>query len=97
LVIEDSRTNESGNEGSEHLAAEGDPGWNVDVMSELEILSEVEGMRRGDVSVDLEVVHGIDITGEPETTEQLGKNVEGHLRISDGLDYTARNTKDDGE
>jgi len=32
LVVESSRANESGNKRSVHLAAEGDPRWNVDVM-----------------------------------------------------------------
>jgi len=44
LVVEDSRADEGGNKGSEHLAIEGDPRWNVDVMGEFEILGEVKGM-----------------------------------------------------
>ena len=44
LIVEDGRTDKSGNEGSEHLAVEGDPRRDVDVMGELEILSEMEGV-----------------------------------------------------
>ena len=44
LVVEDARTDEGRNEGSEHLGVEGDPGWYMNVMSEFEILGEVEGV-----------------------------------------------------
>ena len=65
LIVEGSCANESGNERSEHLAAESDPWWNVGVMGELEVLGEVEGVQGGDVSVDLEVVYGGGVTGAP--------------------------------
>ena len=97
LIVEDSRAHETGNKGSEHLAIESDPRWNVDVMGELEILGEVEGMRGGDVSVGLEVVHGGSIAGKPETTEQLGNNVKSDLYVGNGHDDTARNTEDGSE
>jgi hypothetical protein len=87
----------SGNEGSEHLAVEGDPRWNVGVMGEFEILGEVEGVHGGDVSVGLEKVHGIGVTGEPETTEQLGDDVEGNLYVCDSHDDATRHTEDGGE
>ena len=44
LVVEDRCADESGNEGCEHLAVEGDPGRNVDIMSKFEVLSEVESV-----------------------------------------------------
>ena len=69
----------------------------MDVVGELEILGEVEGVRGGDVSVGLEVIHGGGIAGEPETTEQLGNNVEGDLYVGDGHDDAARNREDDSE
>ena len=97
LIVEDSRAYESRNKGSEHLAVEGDPRWNMDIVSELEILGEVEGLRGGDKSVGLEVVHGGGIAGEPEATKQLGNNVEGDLYVGNGHDDAARNTEDDSE
>jgi len=97
LVIEDSSTDKSGNESGKHLAVEGDPRWNMDVMSKLEILGEVKGVRGGDVSIGLKIVHGGRVTWEPETTEQLGNNVEGDLYVGDGHDDAARNTEDDGK
>ena len=65
LVIEDGCADKSGNKGGEHLAVEGDPRWYVDVMSEFEVLGEVESVRGGDVSVGLEIVHGSGVTREP--------------------------------
>ena len=97
LIIEVGCGDESGNKRSEYLAAERDPRWNVDVMGEFETLGVVEGARDGDISVDLEVVHGGGVTGEPETTEQLSNDVEGELYIGSGHDDTARNTKDESE
>ena len=97
LIVEDSRAHETGNKGSEHLAVEGDPRWNVNVMGKLEILGEVECVRGRDVSVGLEKVHGIGITGEPETTEQLSDDVERDLYVCDSFDNATRHTEDGGE
>jgi len=97
LVIEDARGNETGNEGGEHLRIESNPRRNVGVMGELEILGEAEGVRSGEESEDLKEVHAIGVTGEPETTEQLGNDVEGYFYVGDSLDDTAWNTEDGGE
>jgi len=97
LIVEDSRAHETGNKGSEHLAIEGDPRWDMGVMGELEILREVEGVHGRDVSVGLEKIHGIGITGEPETTEQLSDDVEGDLHVCNSFDDTTRHTEYDGE
>ena len=97
LIVEDSRTHETGNKGGEHLTIKSDPGWNVDIMGELEILGEVEGVRGRDVSVGLEKVHGIGITGKPETTKQLSDDVEGDLYVCDSFDDTTRHTEDGGK
>jgi len=69
----------------------------MDVVGELEILGEVKGLRGGDVSVGLEVVHGGGISGEPEATEQFGNNVEGDLYVGNGHDDAARNAEDDSK
>ena len=74
-VVEDGCAYESGNEGCEHLAVEGDPRRDVGVVSEFEILCEVEGVGGGDVSIALGIQHRGGVTGEPETTEQLGDDV----------------------
>ena len=97
LVVENSRADEGGNEGGDHLAVEGDPRRNVGVMSEFKILGEVEGVRGCDVSVALEVEHSNGVTREPEATEQLGDDVEGDLYIGNCHDDTAGNAKDHGE
>ena len=97
LVVEGSCTDKSGNKGSEHLAVEGDPRWNVGVVSEFEVPGKVEGVRGGDVSIGLKVVHGSSVTGEPEAPEQLGDNVEGKFHIGGSHNDAARNTKYYGE
>ena len=97
LVVEDNRADEGGDESSEHLAIERAPGRDMDVMSEFEVLGEVEGMRCSDVSVGLEVVHCGGISGEPEPTEQIGNNVEGDFYVGDSHDDAAGNAEDGGE
>ena len=97
LVVEDTRADECGNKGSEHLAVEGNPRWNVDVMSEFEILGELEGVLGGGVSVELEVHQGSGVTGEPETTEQLGNDTKGDFHVGNCHYYAARNAENDSE
>jgi hypothetical protein len=97
LVVENGGANEGRHKGGDHLTVEGDPRWDVDVMRELEILGEVEGVRGRDVSVGLEVVHRGGVTGEPETSEQLGDDVQGNLDVRDGHDNTAGDTEDEGK
>jgi len=97
LVVEDGRADEGGDEGRPHLAAESDPRCDVHVVGELEILSEVEGVRGGDVTVRLEIVHSCCVTREPETTEQFCNNVQGDLDVRNGHDDAARNTEDRSE
>jgi len=72
LVVENAGTDKGRDKGGDHLTVEGNPGRDVDVMRELEILGEVEGVRGCDISVGLEVVHRRGISGEPETTKKLG-------------------------
>ena len=97
LVVKDGRTDESRNEGGEHLAAEGDPRWNVGVMGEFEILGEVKGVRSGDKTVALEIEHPDGVPREPETAEQLSDHVEGDLYVGDSHDNTTWNAEDDGK
>ena len=66
-------------------------------MSEFKILGEAEGLRSGDESVYFKEVHTVGVAGEQETTEQLGKNVEGYLYVGGGLDDAAGNAENGGE
>ena len=71
LVVENGGADESRYESGDHLTVESDPGWDMDVVRELEILGKVEGVGGCDIPVGLEVVHCIGVTGEPETSKQL--------------------------
>ena len=97
LVVEDRCTDESGDKGSENLAIEGDPRWNVGVMSEFKVLGELEGVGGGNVSVDSEVDHGSDVTGEREAAEDLGNDTEGNLHAGNSLDDATGNGENYGE
>ena len=97
LVVKHGCADESGNEGSKHLGTEGNPRWNVGVMSEFEILSEVEGVCGSEDSEDFHVDHCCDITGEPEATKHLGDNAEANFHIGNSLDDAAGNSENDCE
>ena len=97
LVVEDGRADEGGDESSPHLAGKGDPRSDVHVVGELEILSKVEGVRGGDITVRLEIVQSCCVTREPEATEKFCDNVQGDLDVRNGHDDTARDTEDDSE
>ena len=97
LVVENGSTDEGRYEGGDHLTVEGDPGWDVDVMRELEILGEVKGVGGRDVSVGLEVVHCGCVAWEPETSEHLGDDVQSNLDVRNGHDDAAGDTKYEGK
>ena len=84
LVVKNCSAEEGGDECCPHLAVEGDPRGDVHVVRELEILSKLESMRGRDGSVSLEVVHSGGVAREPETTEELGDNVQGDLDVRGG-------------
>ena len=97
MVVENGGADEGRHEGGDHLTIEGDPGWDVDIVRELEILGEVEGVGGRDISVRLEVVHRGGVTGEPETSEQLGDDVQGDFNVRDGHYNPAGDTEDEGK
>lgn len=52
LEVEHTSADESGNERGHHLGGEGVTGRDLDVVSELEIVGEADGMRAGHISVE---------------------------------------------
>lgn len=65
-------------------------------MTELEILRKGEGASGGHVSVRLEHVHCEGVSGEEETTNELGEYVEGDLHVGNGVDDTRRRVSING-
>lgn len=97
LVVEDGRADEGGDEGRPNLTVEGDPWSEVYIVGELEICGKAKSVRGRDETVRLEVVHRSGITGEPETTEEFGNNVQGNFDVRDGQDDATRDTEDYSE
>ena len=54
-------------------------------------------MQRRDISVGLEKIHGVGVTGKPEAAKQLSDDVEGDFYVCDGLDDATRDAEEDGE
>ena len=94
LIVEDGRANECGDESRPNLTVESDPWSDVHVVGELKILSETKSVRGRYESIRLEEVHGSGVSGEPETTEKFGDNVQGNFDICDRHDDAARNAED---
>lgn len=84
------------NRGDE-LRGEHDARGHLHVVAELEILSEIEGLRHGDVSVILEHHHGQGPPRHHVADDELGQDVEAQLDVGDGLDETDGNEPDDGD
>lgn len=97
LVVEDGRADEGRDEGRPNLTAEGDPRSEVYVVGELEICGKAKSVRGRDVTVRLEEVQRGGVTGEPETAEEFGNNVQGDFDVRDGQDDATRDTEDYSE
>ena len=87
-TVEGNCAGESGNKGSKYLAVEGDPRWNMGVMSKFEILGKVEGTGGSGGPIALEIEHCSGISWKPEATKQLRDDVEGNLYIGGSHYYT---------
>jgi hypothetical protein len=64
------------------------------IVGELEILGERKGVRAGDDSERLKVVHRERVLGVYETADKLGKDVERDLDSRDGVDDSNGNDED---
>lgn len=93
LVVEDGRADETGDDGRNNLGHERDTGRDMEVMGQLQILSEVKCVCSRDISVRLEVIHSGGISSEPKTTEQLSEHVESDLNVGYGLNDSDWNTE----
>lgn len=97
LEVENAGADNSADECSNDLGDEGLTRWNLDIVGELEIVTEPHGVCAGDVAKGLEVVHGQRIAIDKRATNELSQHVEGDLNACHGLDDTHGNDKDDAE
>lgn len=95
LEVQHSDGDECADERRNHLHPERDLGCDMRVMGKLEILCKSERVRSCHIAVGLEEVHGVGVTGEPETAEELSKDVEGHLGIGNRTNDTHGHTEDE--
>jgi hypothetical protein len=66
----------------------------LQVVSNFEIVGEVDRVSAGHVTERLEVVHGKSVTLDPHTTDELSQDVEGDLDTGHSLDDTDGNDED---
>lgn len=69
----------------DELRGEHDTRGHFHVMSELQILSKVQGLSHGNIAIILEHHHGKGPARHHITNDELGKNVETELDVGDGL------------
>lgn len=79
------------------LGREHDPGRDLHIMAEFEILGEVQSLRHDQVSVVLKHHHGERAAGDHVADDVLGEDVQAELEIGDGLHDTDRDCPDHGD
>lgn len=97
LEVEHTDTDERANEGGDHLSAEGVSGRNLDVVGELKVVGEPDGVSAGDITEGLEVVHGEGVSFDERTTNELGEDIQSDFDTGHSLDDTDGNDKDEAE
>lgn len=97
LKLQDGNAYDGGEECGNHLGAEDDARRNLEIVGNLEVGTEVQGVRAGDVAKRLEVAHGQGVSLDPGTAYELGQNVERHLYAGHGEDNARGHNKDEGQ
>lgn len=82
-------------DGSNDLRREHRAGWELHVMTKLEVRCEGEGLKHGDVTPGLEQHHCDGTAGEGIADDELGNNVQTDLLIGDSLNHTNGNNVDE--
>jgi len=72
LEVEYTSADDSRDETCHHLGPESVAWWNFSVVSELEIVQELDGVRASDVAERFEEVHGQGITFNPSSSDEFG-------------------------
>lgn len=94
LEVEDTSADDGRYQACNHLGPESVTRGNLGVVSELQIVQELNGVCTSDVSESLEEVHGERISLHPSATNELGQDVEGDWDTSDSSDDTDGDNKD---
>jgi len=86
LEVQDTDADECRDECGDHLREEGVSGRNLDVVCELHIVGETDGVSACHIAVALEVVHGEGVASDPGAADEFGENIECHFNSRHGCD-----------
>lgn len=95
--VHDDDLNNSRPDRGDELGGEHDARRHLHVVTKLQILSEIQGLRHANVAIVLKHHHGHGATGDHVTNDKLGEHVQAKLDVRDGLDDTDRKEPDCGE
>lgn len=87
---------QTGPDSGDKLGSEQRSLGHMHVVTELQILTEVQSLSHDNVSEGLEHHHGDGVTGLDVTDDELGEYVETQLNVGESLDDTDRNGEDGG-
>jgi hypothetical protein len=97
LEVEDAGADNGTDKGGDDLGDEGLTGRNLDVVGELEIVAEPNGVRAGHVAKGLEIIHGQRVAIDKGTANEFSEHVQGNFDACHGLDDAHGDDKDDAE
>lgn len=97
LVGDDADADKGRDQGGHHLREEGEAGRDLDVVGQLEIVAEVQGVRAGDVAVGLEEAHGEGVAFHEGAADELGQHVERHFDAGHGVDDARGDHEDEAQ
>lgn len=97
LVGDDGDADKGRDQGGDHLGEEGEARRDLDVVGELEVVAEVEGVGAGDVAVRLEEAHGEGVAFHKGAADELGQHVERHFDARHGVDDARGHHEDEAE
>lgn len=97
LEIEDANADDRADESGNHLSSKGLTRRNLDVVCELQVVGEPDGVSASDISKRLEVVHGQGVTVNPRASNELGQDVERYLDTRHGFNDANWNDEHDAE
>lgn len=86
-----------GNDARDDLDPEHDPGRDLHVVAQFEVLGELEGLHIGDVAVSLEGDVGDRVARHQVSDHVLGDDIEPRLLVRDRLDDPDGQRKDEGD
>lgn len=97
LEVENAGADDGADKGGDDLGDKGLTGRDLDVVGELEIVAEPNGVRASYIAKGLEIIHGQRVAVNKGAANKFGEHIEGNFDTCHGLDDAHGNDEDDTE